>query len=63
MNERIEYGYDRHYRSWVIIVFDENGNEIENSYVGNKADRDYEIEYFKEKYNVDKSRVKKIKAY
>ena len=63
MKYYIEYGYDRHYTSWVIIVFDEYGNEIENSYVGNKTDRDLEINYYMEQYNVDKADVTKIKAY
>lgn len=61
--KRIEYGYDRHYTSWVIIVFDEDGNEIENSYVGNKTDRDFVIAYYMKEYNVPHTNVIKIKAY
>ena len=60
---KIEYGYDRRLKSWCIIVFDEVGNEIESSYVGNKADRDYELQYFSNEYNVDPSNIIKIKAY
>ena len=49
---KIRYWYDRLTRSWVIQVLDEEDNEIDNSYVGNKVDRDAEIEYFAGKYNV-----------
>ena len=63
MKKRLEYGYDRHNTSWVIIVFDEDGNEITSSYVGNKEDRDIEINYYKEMYSIEQSNVIKIKAY
>lgn len=54
MNYTIEYWYDRYTRSWVIQVFDEYHYEADCSYVGNKESRDYEINYLKQKYNVDK---------
>ena len=57
----IEYGYDRHCRCWVVIVFDKDGNELQNEYCGNKEWRDLAIKDFKEKYHTEK--VTKIKAY
>lgn len=57
----ITYGYDRQVRSWCIIVEDQEGNEIESSYLGTKEGCQREIEYFKEKYGI--SKVKKYKAY
>ena len=63
MSKRIEYGYDRHYTSWVIVVLDDNGDEIESSYVGNKNDRDFEINCYMNRYNIESSNVIKIKAY
>lgn len=50
----IEYWYDRYTRSWVTQVFDSNHYEVDCSYTGNKEDRDYEIERFKNEYNTDK---------
>ena len=50
----IEYWYDRYTRSWVVQVFDSNHYEVDCSYVGNKEDRDYEIDRFKNEYNTDK---------
>lgn len=61
MPNYIEYGYDRKARSWCIIVFDNNGYEINSSYVGNKESLDYELERLKEEYKVNKTT--KIKAY
>lgn len=61
MKYYIEYGYDRHYRSWVIIVFDEQGNQVDCEYVGNKSCRDCIINMFKEEYNTKD--VRKVKAY
>lgn len=57
----IEYGWDRHVQSWCVMVLDDEHYEVESSYVGNKVSRDWQIEYFKEKYNIDE--VIKIKAY
>ena len=57
----IEYGYDRKNKSWVTIVFDELGNEIEASYDGNTVTRNFVIDYYKKQYNITK--VVKIKAY
>ena len=50
-NLKIRYWYDRITRSWIVQVLDEYDNEIDNSYVGNKEDRDKEIAYFQWKYN------------
>lgn len=50
----IEYWYDRYTRSWVVQVFDSRNIEVDCSYVGNKEDRDYEIDRFKNEYNTDK---------
>lgn len=49
---KIRYWYDRYTRSWVIQVIDENNNEVESSYVGNKKDRDCEIKYFAYIYGI-----------
>lgn len=57
----IEYGYDRKVKSWVTIVFDDQGKQIEASYDGNKVTRDFVINDFKKQYNITK--VVKIKAY
>lgn len=57
----IEYGYDRKIKSWVTIVFDDQGNQLEASYDGNKVTRDFVINDFKKQYNITK--VVKIKAY
>lgn len=57
----IEYGYDRKVKSWVTIVFDDQGNQLEASYDGNKVTRDFVINDFKKQYNITK--VVKIKAY
>lgn len=57
----IEYGYDRHIKSWCTIVFDNNGNQITCSYDGNKISRNFAIDFFKKEYNITK--VVKIKAY
>ena len=61
MKYYIEYGYDRHYTSWVTIVFDEDGNQVDCEYDGNKISRDYSIKIFKDEYNTND--VRKIKAY
>ena len=57
----IEYGYDRHCRCWVVIVFDKEGNELQSEYCGGKDWRDLTIKDFKETYHTDK--VAKVKAY
>lgn len=58
---KIEYGYDKHVRSWNIIVLDENGNEVDSQYVGNREDVNIIIKDFMEDYKT--TDVKKIKAY
>lgn len=57
----ITYGYDRHVKSWCIIVEDQEKCEIESSYVYSKDECMHEIEYFKEKYGI--TATKKYKAY
>ena len=57
----ITYGYDRHCRSWCIIVQDQEGNEVDSSYVGTKEGCLKEIESFKAEYGI--SATKKYKAY
>lgn len=57
----ITYGYDRSARSWCIIVEDQEGNEIESSYLGTKEGCLKEIESLKAKYGI--SATKKYKAY
>lgn len=49
----IGYWYNRPYRSWVVQVFDDCGNEVDSKYSGNKADRDVDIKFFAEKYNIN----------
>lgn len=46
---KIEYWYDRHARSWVVMQVDEEGNQIgEAEYCGTKEERDYIIKnYYK----------------
>jgi hypothetical protein len=61
----ISYGYDRHYRSWCVIVFGKLNEdldiELESSYVGTKSGVEREINDYKLKYNTN--RVEKVKAY
>lgn len=57
----IEYGYDRTARSWCILVFDKDGNQIASSYVGDKAGLKAEVKYMAAEYNAEKTI--KIKAY
>lgn len=57
----ITYGYDRSAKSWCIIVEDQEGNEIESSYLGTKEGCLKEVEAFKEKYEI--TATKKYKAY
>ena len=57
----IEYGYDRHVKSWNIILFDDNGNEILSEYYGDMVGIKFTIEEWKKEYSI--SKVVKIKAY
>ena len=57
----IEYGYDRHQRSWCIIVKDEYGYEIESEYCGDQKWCRHSIKELQKKYN--HSKIVKIKAY
>ena len=57
----ISYGYDRHVRSWCIIVHDDNGYEQESHYVGTKQGCLKWVNELKEKYKGHK--VTKIKPY
>ena len=59
--KRITYGYDRHERSWCIIVVDDEGNEIESAYVGALSSCLFLIDRYKDEYNIDE--VVKYKAY
>lgn len=58
---RITYGYDRHVRSWCIIVEDQEGNEVESEYLGTLSGCMKEIDYFKSKYGIDE--VIRYRAY
>ena len=58
---KIEFGYDRHIKSWNVVVLDDNNNEIESSYSGDMVGVKFDIEYFKKQYDIKS--VKKIKAY
>ena len=57
----ITYGYDRHERSWCIIVNDQNGFEYESHYMGTKEGCMQWIEEIKKEYGI--SEVIKYKAY
>lgn len=49
---KIEYWYDRHTRSWVVMQVDEEGNQIgEAKYCGTKEERDHIIKNY---YNGEK---------
>ena len=61
MGNYIEYGYDRAARSWCILVFDKEGNQISSSYVGDKEGLKAEIEYLAAGYKIEK--IIKVKAY
>lgn len=58
---KITYGYDRHVRSWCIIVEDENGYEIESHYIGTKEECKHWIEELKKERDI--TEVIKYKAY
>ena len=58
---KIEFGYDRHIKSWNVVVLDDNNNVIESSYIGDMVSVQFEIEYFKKQYDIKS--VEKIKAY
>ena len=60
-NITITYGYDRHQRTWAILVQDEENNTIECEYCGDKKWCESSVKNFKEKYNTKS--VKKYKAY
>ena len=57
----VEYGYDRHVRSWNVVVIDQEGNIVASDYLGTMADVKITIEDFKRQYEI--IQVKKIKAY
>lgn len=58
---KIEYGYDRHVKSWNIILYDAEGNEIISEYYGDMVGVKLTIEEWKKEYNINK--IEKIKAY
>ena len=57
----ISYGYDRHERSWCIIVEDQKGYEFESHYLGTKEGCLKWIEEIKAEYGIDN--VEKIPAH
>lgn len=57
----ITYGYDRHERSWCIIVEDQRGNEYESHYLGTKDGCMRCIDELKQDYSI--ADVVKLKAY
>lgn len=59
--DAITYGYDRHVRSWCVIVVDAEGNEIQSDYLATKEGCMKWIEYMKAEYGI--SKTKKYKAY
>lgn len=61
MKPEITYGYDRHERSWCVIVYGCDGYEIESHYIGTKEGCAKIIDELKEKY--EGSNVIKYKAY
>ena len=58
---KITYGYDRHERSWCIIVLDDEGNEVESNYLGTKEGCMHFVNEYKKQY--DTNDVVKYKAY
>lgn len=58
---RITYGYDRHVRSWCIIVEDQERNEVESDYLGTLSGCMKEIDWLKDKYGIDE--VIRYRAY
>lgn len=46
----IDSWYDKYSRSYITQVKDEEDNEVDYAYSGNRADRDADIKYFKDKY-------------
>lgn len=57
----IEYGYDRHVRSWNVVVMDPQGNIIANEYLGDMIGVKITIDELKKQYEIKD--VRKIKAY
>lgn len=60
---KLTYGYDRHERSWCIILEDENGYELESHYLGTKKGCDSILSELKKEYKIADADVKKYKAY
>lgn len=57
----IEYGYDRHVRSWNVVVMDPQGNIIASEYLGDMIGVKITIDELKKQYEIKD--VRKIKAY
>lgn len=51
----VEYFYDRHTKSWVVLAFDENGSEIDSDYCPNKEWRDISVSDFCKKHGIEKA--------
>ena len=49
---RIEYGWDKHIRSWNLVVIDENDDIIISEYVGDMISINYLIDYYTSKHNI-----------
>lgn len=46
----IDSWFDKYSKSYITQVKDEEDNEVDYAYSGNRADRDSDIDYFKNKY-------------
>ena len=49
----IDSWYDKYSKSYITQVKDNEDNEVDYAYSGNRADRDVDIKDFKEKYKDD----------
>ena len=49
----IKYFWDRYTRSYIILVLDQEGNEIESEYVGNKVSLQYELKSLSTYYKIN----------
>lgn len=50
---KIEVWYDRHGRQWCIELLNKDGFQVGDAiYVGNKEDKDCEVKYLKELYQL-----------
>lgn len=59
-DNKIRWYYDKNTKSWIVQALDKDNNELESSYSGNISDRDFDIDYFRNKYETLDCRKYKV---